>query len=175
MCQPRTRGPQKQEALCGPKSSSVAPGLHRTCCLDCWPGLDCIFYPSFPAVHKNQSGISYWCRFYVVVITRPPSFSVNSPALMVSSMSAFLNTTWAHLCSTPFTGVMTRAVSYRPLMLALRTPKTCCNFSGVTRDMVGAPVEDLFSSPLCLAFSHSLGFRPITLLRLDSPRSHMTF
>lgn len=57
----------------------------------------------------------------------------------------------------PFTGVMTKAVSHRPLMLVLRTHKMFYNFSGIPRDVVEAPLEDLFGSPLCLSFFMLLG------------------
>ena len=56
-----------------------------------------LYFPSFTSfcLFKNQSGILYWRGFCIMVISHSTSPSVSSPALLVRSMSAFLNTTWA--------------------------------------------------------------------------------
>lgn len=172
VCQPQTQGPQKQEAL---KSSSVAAGLHRACCLDCWPGLNCIFYPSHPSVHKKQSGILHWRRFYMVVITCAPSFSVTLPP----SWRA-----WCLLSSTPREYTRAPHPSLVWWQRQFPTAHWCWSW-GLAKCAVTSqgfletwwrPRWRTSLAPLyALAFSYSLGFCPITLLRLDSPRSHMTF
>ena len=54
-----------------------------------------LYFPSFTSfcLFKNQSGILYWRGFCIMVISRSTSPSVSPPALLVRSMSAFLNTT----------------------------------------------------------------------------------
>lgn len=89
---------------------------------------------------KSQSGILYWCGFCIMVITCSTSSSVSSPALLVRSMSAFLNTTWAYLHPIPITAVIAKAIFRCPSILVLRTRKMCWNFSRITRDMAAAPV-----------------------------------
>ena len=131
--------PRSGAASCGPESSSVVPGLQSL--LSRPLARTWLYFLSFTSfcLFKNQSGFLYWRGVCIMVITRSTSSSVSSPALLVRSMSAFLNTTWAYLRPTPLTAVKAKAIFRRSSMLVLSTHKMCWNL-GITRDRVAAPV-----------------------------------